>query len=81
MAPRYELAIGLNKGHKTTKIRVAKNKSEKEKTVAIRPARLKGVSVFFYGFCCNREVIGHLVPSLVYEPIFVILFGEFVFDQ
>lgn len=45
MAPRYELAIGLKKGHKTTKIRVAKNKSEKEKTVTIRPARLKGVSV------------------------------------
>lgn len=44
MAPRYELAVGLNRGHKTTKIRVAKNKSEKEKTVAIRPARLKGVS-------------------------------------
>lgn len=45
MAPRYELAVGLNRGHKTTKIRVAKNKSEKEKTLCIRPARLKGVSI------------------------------------
>jgi len=45
MAPRYELAVGLDKGHKTTKIRVAKSKSEKEKTVCLRPSRLKGVSV------------------------------------
>lgn len=47
MAPRYELAVGLNRGHKTTKIRVAKNKSEKEKTLCIRPARLKGVSIMW----------------------------------
>lgn len=47
MAPRYELAVGLNKGHKTTKIRVAKTKSEKEKTVCLRPSRLKGVSTYY----------------------------------
>lgn len=45
MAPRYELAVGLNRGHKTTKIRVAKNKNEKKKTVCVLPARLKGVSI------------------------------------
>ncbi|XP_032452573.1 60S ribosomal protein L36 isoform X2 [Nasonia vitripennis] len=61
MAPRYELAIGLNKGHKTTKIRVAKNKSEKEKTVAIRPARLKGRQTKHSKFVRDliREVTGH----------------------
>lgn len=46
MAPRFELAIGLNRGHKTTKIRVAKNKNEKKKTVCVLPARLKGVSIY-----------------------------------
>ena len=44
MAPRYEIAVGLNRGHKTSKIRVSKDKSERSKTVAIRPSRLKGVS-------------------------------------
>lgn len=48
MAPRYELAVGLDKGHKTTKIRVARDKSKAEKTVCLRPSRLKGVSFFFY---------------------------------
>lgn len=47
MAPRFELAVGLNRGHKTTKIRVAKNKNEKKKTVCVLPARLKGVSIYF----------------------------------
>ncbi|XP_015113491.1 60S ribosomal protein L36 [Diachasma alloeum] len=61
MAPRYELAIGLNKGHKTTKIRVAKNKGEKEKTVALRPARLKGRQTKHSKFVRDliREVTGH----------------------
>ncbi|KAG7199885.1 hypothetical protein KM043_014331 [Ampulex compressa] len=61
MAPRYELAVGLNKGHKTTKIRVAKNKSEKERTVAIRPARLKGRQTKHSKFVRDliREVTGH----------------------
>jgi hypothetical protein len=42
MAPRYELAVGLRKGHRTTKIRVGKIKQDKKHT--IRPSRLKGVS-------------------------------------
>lgn len=41
MAPRYELAVGLRKGHRTTKIRVGKTKQDKKHT--IRPSRLKGV--------------------------------------
>ncbi|CAB0034449.1 unnamed protein product [Trichogramma brassicae] len=61
MAPRVELAIGLNKGHKTTKIRVAKNPSEKEKTVIVRPARLKGRQTKHSKFVRDliREVCGH----------------------
>ncbi|XP_034943929.1 60S ribosomal protein L36 [Chelonus insularis] len=61
MAPRYELAVGLNKGHKTTKIRVAKNPSKKEKTVAIRPARFKGRQTKHSKFVRDliREVTGH----------------------
>jgi large subunit ribosomal protein L36e len=43
MAPRYELAVGLRKGHRTTKIRVGKTKQDKKHT--IRPSRLKGVSL------------------------------------
>ncbi|KAL0131740.1 hypothetical protein PUN28_002946 [Cardiocondyla obscurior] len=61
MAPRYELAVGLDKGHKTTKIRVAKSKSEKEKTVCLRPARLKGKQTKHSKFVRDliREVTGH----------------------
>ncbi|XP_012281837.1 60S ribosomal protein L36 [Orussus abietinus] len=61
MAPRYELAVGLNKGHKTSKIRVAKNKSEREKTVVVRPARLKGRQTKHTKFVRDliREVTGH----------------------
>ncbi|XP_012223959.1 large ribosomal subunit protein eL36 [Linepithema humile] len=61
MAPRYELAVGLNKGHKTTKIRVAKKKSEKRKTVCLRPSRLKGINTKHNKFVRDliREVTGH----------------------
>ncbi|CAB0042169.1 unnamed protein product [Trichogramma brassicae] len=61
MAPRIELAIGLNKGHKTTKIRVAKNLSEKDKTVMLRPARLKGRQTKHSRFVRDliREISGH----------------------
>jgi Ribosomal protein L36e. len=55
MAPRYELAVGLHKGHRTTKIRVARNKQDKKHT--IRPSRLKGVSykILYNVFCYPRE--------------------------
>jgi len=61
MAPRYELAVGLDKGHKTTKIRVAKSKAEKEKTVCLRPSRLKGKQTKHSKFVRDliREVTGH----------------------
>lgn len=45
MAPRYEMAVGLQRGHKTTKI--VMGKSKKDKKHKIRPARLKGVSIIF----------------------------------
>lgn len=43
MAVRYEMCVGLNKGHKTTKLRQLKYKGER-KTKGVRPARLKNVS-------------------------------------
>ncbi|XP_044728725.1 60S ribosomal protein L36 [Chrysoperla carnea] len=62
MAPRYELAVGLNRGHKTSKLRVAKTKGDKvDKTLKIRPARLKGIQTKHTKFCRDliREVVGH----------------------
>ena len=61
MAPRYELAVGLSRGHKTTKIRVAKNKNEKKKTVCVLPARFKGRQTKHSKFIRDliREVTGH----------------------
>lgn len=43
MAPRYEMCVGLNKGHKTTKIKNIKYQGDR-KTKGIQPSRLKGVS-------------------------------------
>ncbi|KAB0797057.1 hypothetical protein PPYR_11118 [Photinus pyralis] len=56
MAPRYELAVGLHKGHKTTKIKSGKTKGEK-----IRPARLKGIQTKHTKFIRDlvREVLGY----------------------
>ena len=47
MAPRYELAVGLKKGHKTTKISFVSKKSKVDKRHRIRPSRNKGVSTLF----------------------------------
>lgn len=44
MAVRYELAIGLNKGHKTSKIRNVKYTGDK-KVKGLRGSRLKNVSL------------------------------------
>ncbi|KAJ9600037.1 hypothetical protein L9F63_009654 [Diploptera punctata] len=59
MAPRYEIAVGLRKGHRTTKIRVTKTKDEKKHT--IRPSRLKGIQTKHTKFVRDliREVCGH----------------------
>jgi large subunit ribosomal protein L36e len=59
MAPRYELAVGLRKGHRTTKIRVGKTKQDKKHT--IRPSRLKGIQTKHTKFVRDliREVCGH----------------------
>lgn len=56
MAPRYEIAVGLNKGHKTTKISAGKTKDGK-----IRPARRKGTQTKHTKFVREliREVVGH----------------------
>lgn len=56
MAPRYEIAVGLQKGHKTSKIKSGKTKAEK-----IRPARLKGIQTKHTKFVRDliREVVGH----------------------
>lgn len=52
MAPRYELAVGLRRGHKTTKIERVGKVSGKElaaKSEKLRQARTKGVSQVFNG--------------------------------
>lgn len=56
MAPRYEIAVGLQKGHKTTKIPSGKTKVDK-----VRPARLKGIQTKHTKFVRDliREVCGH----------------------
>ncbi|XP_034253031.1 60S ribosomal protein L36 [Thrips palmi] len=62
MAPRYELAVGLDKGHKTTKIRFLKSASEKvDKQNKLRPARTKGTQTKHTKFVRDlvREVMGH----------------------
>lgn len=43
MAPKYELCVGLNKGHKTTKIKQKQYRGER-KEKGIRQARMKNVS-------------------------------------
>ncbi|XP_075220690.1 ribosomal protein L36 [Lycorma delicatula] len=59
MAPRYEMAVGLQRGHKTTKI--VMGKSKKDKKHKIRPARLKGIQTKHTKFVRDliREVCGH----------------------
>ncbi|XP_044745566.1 60S ribosomal protein L36-like [Coccinella septempunctata] len=56
MAPKYELAVGLHRGHKTTRITADKTKSDK-----IRPSRLKGRLTKHSKFVRDlvREVVGH----------------------
>lgn len=44
MAPKYELCVGLNKGHKVTKIIQKQYKGER-KEKGIRQARKKNVSL------------------------------------
>lgn len=44
MAPKYELCVGLNKGHKTTVIKQKQYKGDR-KEGGIRQARKKNVSV------------------------------------
>ncbi|VEN52295.1 unnamed protein product [Callosobruchus maculatus] len=55
MSPRYEIAVGLQRGHRTTKI------SEKNKPNKIRPARLKGIQTKHTKFVRDliREVVGY----------------------
>lgn len=61
MAPlRYEMAVGLKKGHKTTKIVVSKKKTA-TKTQKFKPSRLKGRNTKHGKFIRDliREVVGH----------------------
>lgn len=59
MAPRYQIAVGLQKGHRTTKIHVSKTKSDK--THKFRPSRRKGIQTKHGKFIRDliREVVGH----------------------
>ncbi|XP_046401155.1 60S ribosomal protein L36 [Ischnura elegans] len=59
MAPRYEMCVGLNKGHKTTKIVLGKSKQDKKHK--LRPSKLKGRQTKHTKFVRDliREVCGH----------------------
>ncbi|VVD04446.1 unnamed protein product [Leptidea sinapis] len=59
MALRFEIAVGLRKGHKTTKISAGK-RSITDKSINIRPARLKGLQIKHSKFVRDvvREVVG-----------------------
>ncbi|BES94550.1 unnamed protein product [Nesidiocoris tenuis] len=59
MAPKYEMAVGLQKGHKTTKIPMGKSKKDPKNK--IRPSRLKGAQTKHSKFVRDliREVCGH----------------------
>uniref|UniRef100_A0A069DVL3 60S ribosomal protein L36 n=1 Tax=Panstrongylus megistus TaxID=65343 RepID=A0A069DVL3_9HEMI len=59
MAPKYEMAVGLQKGHKTTKIIAGKSKTDKKHK--IRPSRLKGIQTKHSKFVRDlvREVCGY----------------------
>jgi len=59
MAPRYEMAVGLHKGHRTIKIRVSKTKNDR--THKFKPARTKGKQTKHGKFIRDliREVVGH----------------------
>ena len=58
LAPRYELAVGLRKGHRTTTIRVGYTKQDKKHT--IRPSGLKGIQTKHTKFLRDliRDVCG-----------------------
>lgn len=70
MAPRYELAVGMKRGHKTTKIERVGKVSGKElsaKSEKLRQARTKGVSNVKYNSLhwCNIVCI-HTNQSLIF---------------
>lgn len=48
MAVRYEIAVGLNKGHKTAKVKNVKYTGDK-KAKGLRASRMKNVSVIDLG--------------------------------
>lgn len=50
MAIRYELSVGLNKGHKTTKIRRVSYKGDK-KVKGLKGSSVKNVSFILDYFC------------------------------
>ncbi|CAH0389023.1 unnamed protein product [Bemisia tabaci] len=58
-AIKHSIAVGLNKGHKVTKIQYAK--SRHEKTKKILPSRFKGMQTKHSKFIRDliREVTGH----------------------
>ncbi|KAL1404690.1 hypothetical protein pipiens_005260 [Culex pipiens pipiens] len=60
MAPRYEICVGLNKGHKTTKIKQLQYRGDR-KVKGIRPSRTKGIQTKHTKFVRDlvREVVGH----------------------
>ncbi|XP_065078994.1 large ribosomal subunit protein eL36-like [Ochlerotatus camptorhynchus] len=60
MAPRYEICVGLNKGHKTTKLKQLQYRGDR-KVKGIRPSRTKGIQTKHTKFVRGlvREIVGH----------------------
>uniref|UniRef100_A0A0K8TQG5 60S ribosomal protein L36 n=1 Tax=Tabanus bromius TaxID=304241 RepID=A0A0K8TQG5_TABBR len=60
MGVRYEICVGLNKGHKTTKIKSVKYTGDK-KVKGLRASRMKGIQTKHTKFIRDlvREVVGH----------------------
>lgn len=75
MAVRYELSVGLNKGHKTSKIKNVKYTGDK-KVKGLRASRMKGVSeihpiiVSVWRNCDFREASTCLCGSAIVITMF-----------
>lgn len=62
MAVRYEIAVGLNKGNKTTKIRRVSYKGDK-KVKGLKGSSVKNVSYNGRTWCCVAFVMYRSITS------------------
>lgn len=67
MAPKYELCVGLNKGHKTTKIKQKQYRGER-KEKGIRQARKKNVSFSLKVTKTNSNPTSYIYDENITNP-------------